>query len=130
MLAANDRGLSSIAAVSAPVSIYIKVGYLDLQYSSSLVFIMALPTPALIVLALVTYYAGLFFFSNKAPKGLRLPPGPTGFPLIGNVFQYPRLHPWRVFAEWSKIYGMLFLLDKSQLLHDTFVQARYSTSPS
>jgi len=76
---------------------------------------MALPTPALIVLALVTYYAGLFFFSKKAPKGLRLPPGPTGFPLIGSVFQYPRVHPWRVFSEWSKIYGKSFLLCRSQL---------------
>ena len=86
---------------------------------------MALATPALIVLALVTYYAGLFFFSNKAPKGLRLPPGPMGFPLIGSVFQYPRVHPWRVFAEWSKIYGKLFFLCGSQLRissrHNTFV---------
>lgn len=75
---------------------------------------MAFPTPALIVLALVSYYAGLFFFSHKAPKGLRFPPGPMGFPLIGSVFQYPRVHPWRVFADWSKIYGM-FLLYKSPL---------------
>jgi len=73
---------------------------------------MALSTPALIVLGLVIYYAGLFLFNN-APKGLRLPPGPKGFPLIGSLFQYPRVHPWRVFSQWSKIYGRSYLLCKA-----------------
>jgi len=94
----------------------VKIGScLNLQ-DPSLAFIMALPVLVLIVLALFIYYAGLVFFSNKAPKGLLLPPGPMGFPLIGSVFHFPRVHPWRVLAEWSKIYGASLLLDKLQSL--------------
>jgi len=92
----------------------IKIGScLNLQ-DPLLAFIMALPALVLIVLSLFIYYAGLFF-SIKAPKGLRLPPGPMGLPLIGSVFHFPRVHPWRVLTEWSKIYGAS-LLDKLQLL--------------
>jgi len=38
-------------------------------------------------------------------RGLPLPPGPKGFPLIGNLLDVPADHPWMVYDEWRKTYG-------------------------
>ncbi|KAK6977026.1 cytochrome P450, partial [Favolaschia claudopus] len=45
---------------------------------------------------------GLYFY-NLQKKKFPLPPGPTGYPLIGNVFDMPST--WRTFAEWGEKYG-------------------------
>ena len=42
---------------------------------------------------------------NSNPKGLPLPPGPKGYPLIGNLFDLPVSKPWLVYDEWFKTYG-------------------------
>ena len=42
------------------------------------------------------------------PKGLPLPPGPKGYPLIGNLFKFPIVSPWLVYEEWCKTYGTHF----------------------
>ena len=39
------------------------------------------------------------------PKGLPLPPGPKGYPLIGNLFDFPITNPWLIYEEWRKTYG-------------------------
>ena len=39
------------------------------------------------------------------PDGLPLPPGPKGYPLIGNLFDMPVYKPWVVYDEWRKTYG-------------------------
>ncbi|KAG2032312.1 cytochrome P450 [Suillus americanus] len=33
------------------------------------------------------------------------PPGPRGWPLIGNILDVPRVKPWLTFTEWGKKYG-------------------------
>jgi hypothetical protein len=33
------------------------------------------------------------------------PPGPRGWPLIGNVLDMPRIQPWLTFTEWGQKYG-------------------------
>lgn len=33
------------------------------------------------------------------------PPGPRGWPLIGNVLDMPRIKPWVTFTEWGQMYG-------------------------
>ncbi|KAG1837953.1 cytochrome P450 [Suillus tomentosus] len=38
---------------------------------------------------------------NPAPY----PPGPPGWPLIGNILDMPRVKPWLTFAEWGQKYG-------------------------
>ena len=44
------------------------------------------------------------------PNGLPLPPGPKGYPLVGNVFDMPVNKPWVVFDEWRKTYGKTYIL--------------------
>ncbi|ELT99847.1 hypothetical protein CAPTEDRAFT_133846 [Capitella teleta] len=34
-------------------------------------------------------------------------PGPTGLPIIGNMHQVNRLHPWISFSDWAKDFGPL-----------------------
>ncbi|KAG2069748.1 cytochrome P450 [Suillus decipiens] len=38
---------------------------------------------------------------NPAPY----PPGPRGWPLVGNVLDMPRINPWLTFTEWGRKYG-------------------------
>ena len=42
------------------------------------------------------------------PNGLPLPPGPKGYPLIGNLFDMPVDKPWLVYDEWRKTYGKFY----------------------
>ena len=45
------------------------------------------------------------------PKNLPLPPGPKGYPLIGNLFDMPKDKPWLVYDEWRKTYGKSWIID-------------------
>ncbi|TFK20076.1 O-methylsterigmatocystin oxidoreductase [Coprinopsis marcescibilis] len=38
-------------------------------------------------------------------KRLPLPPGPTGLPVVGNLFHLPQAKPWLVYNDWAKQYG-------------------------
>ena len=44
-------------------------------------------------------------------NGLPLPPGPKGYPLIGNLFDMPIYKPWVVYDEWRKTYGKNFIIN-------------------
>jgi hypothetical protein len=83
-------------------------------------------TMGLPVLGIYPYYmlAALFFSvmlfrllkkgqvrKDGNPNGLPLPPGPKGFPLIGNLFDMPIYKPWVVYDEWRKTYGKTFIID-------------------
>jgi hypothetical protein len=34
-----------------------------------------------------------------------LPPGPRGYPIIGNIIEWPLKKPWKTMTEWAKLYG-------------------------
>ncbi|KAF8828256.1 hypothetical protein HHX47_DHR4000894 [Lentinula edodes] len=58
----------------------------------------------LVLLALLACFTSYrLFFSRKYPHSL--PPGPKGWPLIGNAFDMPKTHSWRTFAQWGKKWG-------------------------
>ena len=45
--------------------------------------------------------------SGFADDGLPLPPGPKGYPIIGNLFDVPVHKSWLAYDEWRKTYGKL-----------------------
>ncbi|KIJ65809.1 hypothetical protein HYDPIDRAFT_109838 [Hydnomerulius pinastri MD-312] len=65
-----------------------------------------------------TYYAvalgvlasGVLLFRARS-SGTRLPPGPKGLPLLGNVADLPTTQPWVTFAELGRKYGGIVYLN-------------------
>jgi len=60
--------------------------------------------PIGILLSLIVLYAALYLASPHR----KLPPGPCGYPIIGNILDL-RSGQWLKFAEWRKKYGQFFL---------------------
>ncbi|KAF5327069.1 hypothetical protein D9619_004660 [Psilocybe cf. subviscida] len=72
---------------------------------------------------------------------LPLPPGPRGYPFIGNVLDMPTSQQWRVYADWAKVYGDIFsfkvlgqpivVLNSLEVAQDLFDKrsANYSDRP-
>lgn len=56
---------------------------------------------ALIVVALLLSFTGLYRWRKIR---LPLPPGPKGYPIIGNLFDRPTENQWVKYLEWSKEY--------------------------
>ena len=57
---------------------------------------------------------------DRNPNDLPLPPGPKGYPLIGNLFDMPADKPWVVYDEWRKTYGKLYTNGLSQTLFNSW----------
>ncbi|KAL6716882.1 hypothetical protein ACLMJK_004794 [Lecanora helva] len=62
--------------------------------------LLALSAVLLIFFVTYRYYAFRY----------RMPPGPKGLPIIGNLHQAPSKYPWRTFADWHKKYGPIYSL--------------------
>ncbi|KAK7265516.1 hypothetical protein RJT34_33136 [Clitoria ternatea] len=75
---------------------------------------------ALLLISTITLYTWLYFLK---PKAQRLPPGPTGVPIFGNLLSLdPELHTY--FLGLAQIYGPIFKLQLGRKL------AIVLTSPS
>ncbi|KAJ7479887.1 cytochrome P450 [Mycena latifolia] len=66
------------------------------------------PNPPNIILAACGILALWIAYGFLHPKR-RYPPGPTGIPLIGNLFQLPKSKPWIHYAHWARVFGQLSL---------------------
>jgi hypothetical protein len=69
--------------------------------TTSRAFVVVLGLSTLIVLLLTC------FVRERVPKGLRLPPGPRGWPLVGSALQLGQ-YPKEILERWSKSYGEVF----------------------
>ncbi|KAJ7305649.1 hypothetical protein DFH08DRAFT_793419 [Mycena albidolilacea] len=48
---------------------------------------------------------GIILFARSNKRKEKLPPGPGGLPILGNLLQIPKDRAWLVFSEWRKTYG-------------------------
>ncbi|KAI0333733.1 cytochrome P450 [Cubamyces sp. BRFM 1775] len=65
---------------------------------------------ALTLLCLVLVRLRLLFDWRARSRGRPVPPGPHAWPLIGNMFDFPKLRPWRGFVTLAKTYGNIIHL--------------------
>ncbi|KAI0267111.1 cytochrome P450 [Gloeopeniophorella convolvens] len=67
--------------------------------------------PAYLVVDLLAFFLGLAFLRKLLGKrALPLPPGPKGWPLIGNLLEIPKTNLSRTYTEWGRLYGgMVFV---------------------
>ena len=62
---------------------------------------------SLSVAALAVVVLSTILWSFRRRSAAPLPPGPRGYPLVGNFFDMPSLQSqnWLTFAKWGEIYG-------------------------
>lgn len=59
------------------------------------------------ILLLAAFFIGAFLLRQWLASfnyRKRLPPGPPGAPIVGNLFQLPQ-DAWTLFTEWRQVYG-------------------------
>lgn len=61
--------------------------------------------PAFLLPAILVSFIVYRWFKRGTSQSLPLPPGPKGYPIIGNSLDAPLHEPWKTFRDWSKIYG-------------------------
>lgn len=72
---------------------------------------MSLVSGALLFAAACVVIVSLVSRARADASSTRLPPGPKGWPVVGNLFDIPHSKPWETYLQWSKCYG--------QFLHST-----------
>jgi hypothetical protein len=65
-----------------------------------------------VVLGFIVLYAARYLASPFR----KLPPGPRGYPIIGNLLEMTTAGQWLKFTEWQKKYGQ-FVTSNSLLSH-------------
>ena len=53
----------------------------------------------------------LYLLARKPKSPLPFPPGPPPVPIVGNLHQAPKSHPWLRYHAWSKTYGPVMHLN-------------------
>ncbi|KAJ3754463.1 cytochrome P450 [Lentinula raphanica] len=92
-----------------------------------------------VLIALFAVVGGYLLYNRRK---LPLPPGPKRLPIVGNALDYPTVHPWIKYAEWSRDYGSdvvyakifntsMVILNSEEAINDLFVKrsAIYSDRP-
>ncbi|RDX45817.1 cytochrome P450 [Lentinus brumalis] len=64
------------------------------------------PSLPLVVFALPVVFYVLYALSWRArSRGRSLPPGPQRLPVVGNLFNMPKVHPWLAYRDLCSKYG-------------------------
>ncbi|EMD33935.1 hypothetical protein CERSUDRAFT_107728 [Gelatoporia subvermispora B] len=66
---------------------------------------MAIDSVVLLLALSGAVVAYVLFARHASAHKLPLPPGPKGWPLIGNMLDMPQDKPWETYAKWGKTYG-------------------------
>ncbi|KAH9952753.1 CyP450 monooxygenase [Russula dissimulans] len=68
-----------------------------------------MPPSPLTVVDFLSIFAFLYFLvtfrDHQRRRGLPYPPGPPGWPVIGNLFHIPKLSPWAAYSDMSRKHG-------------------------
>jgi hypothetical protein len=73
--------------------------------------IVEIPSPYLILLLVSIISVAIYTKSFYDPRRRHLPPGPKGWPIIGNSFQIDfEKNPAPQLVKWTKQYGEIFYL--------------------
>ena len=59
----------------------------------------------------LSLYLFVVFRDHRRRGGLSYPPGPPSWPIIGNLLDVPKHAPWIAYADMSKKYGRLYILE-------------------
>ncbi|KAJ2912527.1 hypothetical protein MD484_g7884, partial [Candolleomyces efflorescens] len=79
----------------------------DIYLTEGCKFQRIYPRTVSIVLLLLTFILKRLTSRNKVP----LPPGPRGYPIIGNVFDISNERPWISYSKLAKKYGDIVMLE-------------------
>jgi hypothetical protein len=68
-------------------------------------FSIQLLTPLYAAFPLVVFVTVKFAIASWLQR-CKMPPGPTGIPILGNALQMPTAMPWFRFTQWKEEYGV------------------------
>lgn len=46
----------------------------------------------------------------KKRRAVKIPPGPKGYPIVGNLLDWPKEKEWVTFAQWREQYGAFIIM--------------------
>ena len=70
-----------------------------------------MPSTLLIAFLAIFFVVWLHRLTRRSLNRQRLPPGPKGLPLLGNLWDVPAEYPWLTYAQWATTYGDILYLD-------------------
>ncbi|TFK61436.1 cytochrome P450 [Pluteus cervinus] len=75
-----------------------------------------------------TLLSAFVLYRYLGAKGSPSPPGPSGWPIIGCLFEVPQIHPWVAFKKWGDQYNSdivsFTVLGKSTVIVNSYAAAQ------
>jgi cytochrome P450 len=133
----DSRTIKDLTLVDSSRSAYRSSSVQLLPYHSA----MDTTSPLALAAAAFCFGSILVYRRYVRPRPF-LPPGPSGLPLVGNLFDVPKDQPWLEYERWAREYGWslahlrvlgkdIFVVNTAQVASDLFEKkgAIYSDRP-